>query len=133
MTTSFNLWRKRAVIVCSYCGEVASNLVPSGDHLCIPCCGAFPVSLIVFRTWRTDGKDKNALYANFFVFILRCMEYLKAYLKTHKATALAQAVGISSSYLSDIKKGYRAPSLRVAFAIEDATEGAVPARSWLKQ
>lgn len=48
-----------------------------------------------------------------------------------KANALAQAVGISPSYLSDIKKGNRVPSLRVAFAIEDATQGAVPARSWV--
>jgi transcriptional regulator with XRE-family HTH domain len=62
--------------------------------------------------------------------MMRRMEQLQAYLKTHKATALAQAVGISASYLSDIKKGNRVPSLRVAFAIEDATNGAVPARSW---
>jgi transcriptional regulator with XRE-family HTH domain len=92
-------------------------------NLCIPCCGAF----LVFRNG--EQMVKIALYANAYAR----MEHLKAYLKTHKATALAQAVGISSSYLSDIKKGYRAPSLRVAFAIEDATEGAVPARSWLKQ
>jgi transcriptional regulator with XRE-family HTH domain len=84
------------------------------------------------RAARNDQAE-NALEAKLFSRMLRDMEHLKAYLKTHKATALAQAVGISSSYLSDIKKGYRAPSLRVAFAIEDATEGAVPARSWLKQ
>ncbi len=59
------------------------------------------------------------------------MEPLRTYLKTHKAIALAQAVGISQSYLSDIKNGNRVPSLRVAFAIEDATQGAVPARSWV--
>jgi DNA-binding XRE family transcriptional regulator len=91
-----------------------------------------PFRWIYIRIWRTDGKDKNALYANFFLLILRRMEHLQTYLKTHKATALAQAVGISSSYLSDIKKGNRVPSLRVAIAIEDATEGAVPARSLVK-
>jgi transcriptional regulator with XRE-family HTH domain len=87
----------------------------------------------LLRIWRTDGKAKNALYANFFLLILRRMENLQTYLKTHKANALAQAVGISQSYLSDIKKGYRVPSLRVAIAIEDATDGAVPARSLVKQ
>jgi DNA-binding transcriptional regulator YdaS (Cro superfamily) len=59
------------------------------------------------------------------------MEHLKAYLKTHKAKALAEAIGVSPSYLSDMKKGNRVPSLRVAFAIEDATQGAVPARGWV--
>ena len=59
------------------------------------------------------------------------MEQLRIYLKKHKANALAEAIGISPSYLSDIKKGNRVPSLRVAFAIEDATQGAVPARSWV--
>lgn len=61
------------------------------------------------------------------------MEQLHAYLRTHKAIALAQAIGISPSYLSDIKKGNRVPSLKVAFAIEDATKGAVPARSWVSE
>lgn len=74
-----------------------------------------------------------SLAENNFARILRRMEHLQTYLKTHKATALAQAVGISNSYLSDIKKGNRVPSLRVAIAIEDATEGAVPARSLVRQ
>jgi transcriptional regulator with XRE-family HTH domain len=60
------------------------------------------------------------------------MEQLQKYLQTNKAADLARAVGISASYMADIKKGYRAPSIRVAFAIEDATQGAVPARSWVK-
>jgi len=89
--------------------------------------------MIILRIWRTDLQAKNALAAKFFSHILRRMEHLKAYLKTHKAGPLAEAVGISQSYLSDMKKGNRSPSLRVAFAIEDATDGAVPARSWLKQ
>ena len=65
--------------------------------------------------------------------MLHGMEHLKEYLKTHKGSALAQAVGISASYLSDIKKGNRVPSLRVAFAIERATEGKVPARAWVEE
>jgi DNA-binding transcriptional regulator YdaS (Cro superfamily) len=65
--------------------------------------------------------------------MLRRMEQLQTYLKTHKAKPLAEAVGISQSYLSDMKKGNRTPSLRVALAIEDATNGAVPARSWVTQ
>ena len=74
-----------------------------------------------------------SLAAKFFSLILRRMEHLQTYLKTHKATALAQAVGMSPSYLSDMKKGNRVPSLKVAFAIEDATQGAVPARGWVQQ
>lgn len=78
-------------------------------------------------------KNKNTLALNFFSRRVQGMEQLHAYLKTHKANALAEAIGISPSYLSDIKKGNRVPSLRVAFAIEDATQGAVPARSWVQQ
>ena len=85
------------------------------------------------RIWRTELQAENALAANIFARIVHRMEHLQTYLKTHKATALAQAVGISPSYLSDMKNGNRAPSLKVAFAIEDATQGAVPARGWVQQ
>ena len=78
-------------------------------------------------------KNKNTLALNFFSRRVQDMEQLRTYLKKHKANVLAEAIGISPSYLSDIKKGNRVPSLRVAFAIEDATEGAVPARSWVMQ
>jgi transcriptional regulator with XRE-family HTH domain len=78
-------------------------------------------------------KNKNTLALNFFSRRVQGMEQLRTYLKKHKANVLAEAIGISPSYLSDIKKGNRVPSLRVAFAIEDATEGAVPARSWVTQ
>ena len=78
-------------------------------------------------------NTENTLAPNFFSRSLHGMEQLHAYLKTHKANALAEAVGISPSYLSDIKKGNRVPSLRVAFAMEEATQGAVPARSWVQQ
>ena len=78
-------------------------------------------------------KNKNTLALNFFSRRVQDMEQLRTYLKKHKANVLAEAIGISPSSLSDIKKGNRVPSLRVAFAIEDATEGAVPARSWVMQ
>lgn len=58
------------------------------------------------------------------------VDFLRSY--KIKANALAEAAGISQSYLSDMKKGNRTPSIRVAFAIEDATNGAVPARSWVR-
>jgi transcriptional regulator with XRE-family HTH domain len=85
------------------------------------------------RMWRMIVQAKNALAAKLFPLIMRRMEQLQTYLKTHKAKPLAEAVGISQSYLSDMKKGNRTPSLRVALAIEDATNGAVPARSWVTQ
>lgn len=61
------------------------------------------------------------------------MEKLRSYLERHKGSWLADAAGISPSYLSDIKSGRRAPSLQVAFAIEDATGGDVPARAWVSK
>jgi transcriptional regulator with XRE-family HTH domain len=81
----------------------------------------------------TGASKKIRLQRRFFPLMLPCMEHLQTYLKTHKAKPLAEAVGISQSYLSDMKKGYRSPSLRVAVAIEDATEGAVPARAWVSK
>jgi transcriptional regulator with XRE-family HTH domain len=89
--------------------------------------------MLLFRMGRTSVQAENALAAKLFSLILRRMEQLQTYLKTHKAKPLAEAVGISQSYLSDMKKGNRSPSLRVAVAIEDATEGAVPVRSWVSK
>lgn len=45
----------------------------------------------------------------------------------------AKCIGISPAYLSQILAGSRTPSLEIAIAIEDATRGAVPARSWVKK
>jgi DNA-binding transcriptional regulator YdaS (Cro superfamily) len=59
------------------------------------------------------------------------MEKLKEYLAKHKASYLAAQIGRSPSFVSDLRSGHRKPSLQVAFAIEDATGGAVPARAWL--
>jgi transcriptional regulator with XRE-family HTH domain len=49
-----------------------------------------------------------------------------------RAGDLARQIGVSEAYISDLRKGKRSPSLAVAFAIEDATGGAVTARSWLE-
>lgn len=47
---------------------------------------------------------------------------------------LAEAVGCKHNHLSGLKRdNSRKPSLELAFAIEDATEGAIPARSWLER
>lgn len=43
----------------------------------------------------------------------------------------AAAVGISRGYMSQLVGGSKTPSLDVAFAIERATGGAVPASSWV--
>ena len=63
------------------------------------------------------------------------MTVLAEYVKSARATGEVQAkvaerFGISRSYLSEIASGAKEPSLRVAFRIERATEGAVPASSW---
>ena len=61
------------------------------------------------------------------------MDELQRYLNSGKNTArgLAGAVGVSAAFISQLRLGRKTPSLWLAFAIEDATDGAVPARSWL--
>jgi DNA-binding XRE family transcriptional regulator len=61
------------------------------------------------------------------------MKQISEYLTSTKTTraALAAQVGIAKSTMTEIMQGKYPPPLRVAFAIEDATGGAVPARSWL--
>lgn len=46
--------------------------------------------------------------------------------------AFAEVCGISPPMLSHLLTGNRKPTLRVAFLIEHATEGDVPASSWLE-
>ena len=77
-------------------------------------------------------QAKFSLAAQKMLRYVCCMENLKAYLKAHKATYLAQEAGITNSYLSDLKHGRRSPSLEVAFAIERATGGEVPVASWAR-
>ncbi len=48
-----------------------------------------------------------------------------------KRVEVARRIGISRSYMVEIASGTKRPSLDVAFKIEDATGGAVPARSLL--
>jgi transcriptional regulator with XRE-family HTH domain len=69
----------------------------------------------------------------FFGCILSAMDQLQRYLNTggNSARQLAILVGVSPAFISMLRHGQKTPSLAVAFAIEDATGGAVPARSWL--
>ena len=45
---------------------------------------------------------------------------------------LAEAIGVSRGYMSELVGGTKTPSLETAFAIERATNGAVPAYSWIE-
>jgi len=44
--------------------------------------------------------------------------------------AIADQLGISTAYLSQLESGKKRPSLDLAFRIERLTGGAVPAASW---
>jgi len=59
------------------------------------------------------------------------MEKLNEWLAHNKVSDLAAALGVTKGYISQLRKGSTSISLRRAFQIEDATGGAVPARSWL--
>jgi DNA-binding transcriptional regulator YdaS (Cro superfamily) len=59
------------------------------------------------------------------------MEKLNAWLEENKASDLAERLGVTKGYIWQLRKGRTSISLRRAFQIEDATNGAVPARSWL--
>lgn len=50
-----------------------------------------------------------------------------------KQSALAAALGVSRGYLSELVGGTKRPSLELAVAIERATNGAVPATSWVPE
>ncbi len=45
---------------------------------------------------------------------------------------LADSVGVSRAYMSELVGGTKTPSLAVAVAIERATDGAVKAASWIE-
>ena len=59
------------------------------------------------------------------------VQHIEKYALTKKM--FAEASGISSSMLSHILAGKRQPTLAVAFLIERASEGEVPAASWLER
>ena len=51
-----------------------------------------------------------------------------------KLTDLARAVGCGQPYLSGLKKDpHRVPGIRLAFALEEASGGLVPARAWVQK
>jgi transcriptional regulator with XRE-family HTH domain len=61
------------------------------------------------------------------------MEKLAQYLKSNNVSAahLAAQVGVTRQYIWALAKGTSLPRVDVAFRIEDATNGAVPARAWV--
>ena len=65
---------------------------------------------------------------------LKRMQTLSTYLRDHGKTQreIARAVGASPSYINELCKELKTPSLKMAFAIERATDGAVLAASWAK-
>jgi len=75
------------------------------------------------------------LLANLFaVCQLSGMEQLKQYFATSGArqSALADKLGISRGYMSEIVGGSKRPGLDLAFEIEKATEGAVSVHAWAR-
>lgn len=65
----------------------------------------------------------------------RGMTHLAAYLAQKNMTQaqLAEMVGVSRAYMSQLVKGPKTPSLAVASAIERATKGRVKASDWVQQ
>jgi len=60
--------------------------------------------------------------------ITKLDKYLRA-TKT-RASAIAEAVGVSRPYITDLRYGRRKPSLYVALRIEGATGGSVGPGDW---
>jgi transcriptional regulator with XRE-family HTH domain len=58
-------------------------------------------------------------------------DYIKA--SGRKKTDLANAIGVSRGYVTELCNGSKSPGLKVAALIEDETGGAVTARSWTDQ
>jgi len=84
------------------------------------CMNAVPECEKIFREWGI-------------IPILRTVslsEYIAA--QGISSRAFAQSVGLSSAGLHGLLHGRNIPSLPVAFRIEDATGGAVPARAWVE-
>ncbi len=61
------------------------------------------------------------------------MSKLRSYLKETgtRQAELAKRVGVSFGHMSALVNGDKTPGLELAVRIEDATEGRVPARSWV--
>jgi transcriptional regulator with XRE-family HTH domain len=62
------------------------------------------------------------------------MEPLQRFFETSgiRQSALADKLGVSRGYMSELVGGTKRPGLELAFQIEVATGGAVPARTWLR-
>lgn len=58
------------------------------------------------------------------------MEKLQKYLEGKKDADFARKIGISQSFLSQIKHGHRKPPLHVAGKIHKLTKGKVPSWCW---
>lgn len=60
---------------------------------------------------------------------------LKKYRKSHRLSQrdLAARLGITQSMISKIESGDVRPGSKLMFEIEDVTNGAVPARSWVQE
>lgn len=58
------------------------------------------------------------------------MATLEQYLRHRKACDLAQTIGRSQSFVSELKKGTRKPSFATMRAIHDATDGIVSYADW---
>lgn len=63
---------------------------------------------------------------------MRGMKQLQKYLEGRKKGDFAKDIGISPSFLSQILSNRRKPSLKLALAIDKATDGEVPASSWVE-
>lgn len=63
------------------------------------------------------------------------MEHLRDYLTKNdvRQAAFATGIGVSKGYVTELLNGSKTPSLQLAFRIEAATQGAVPASSWVQQ
>ena len=61
------------------------------------------------------------------------MDILQTYLSESglRQADLAQMVGVQQTTISRLARGIITPSLDLAFAIERATQGAVPAAAWV--
>lgn len=62
------------------------------------------------------------------------MTHLRTYLKETDTSqaALADQIGVSRAYMSELVGGSKTPSLSVAVAIENATRGQIKAASWVE-
>ncbi|SHK05078.1 Helix-turn-helix [Ruegeria lacuscaerulensis ITI-1157] len=61
------------------------------------------------------------------------MHTLKSYRQANgiRQADLASSIGVEQATISKLESGSFRPGLELAIKIEDATGGAVPARSWL--